>query len=143
MALCCPNLQRRFWPSSPGKLIRIGMLTNLQIFCRRGKMTVLTNKHLSTSSYTQLACIDCFLASRRAVGSKNFWICIQAFLKVAFLQKVQSVFQTSKSPKTNIPKNYPELEIWICCLLFLAGNLNFKLRIAFWNIFFEIWRWKK
>ena len=25
----------------------------------------------------------------------------------------------------------------------LAGNLNFKLRIAFWNIFFEIWRSEK
>ena len=38
--------------------------------------------------------------------------------------------------KKNIPKNYPKLEIWICCLLFLAGNLNFKPRIAFRNIFF-------
>ena len=70
-----PNLIKKSWtvsnqakPRSAGKLIRIGMLTNLQIFCRRGKMTVLTNKHLSTSSYTQLACIDCFLASRRAMG---------------------------------------------------------------------------
>ena len=28
--------------------------------------------------------------------------------------------------------------------VFLAGNLNFKFRIVFWNIFFlEIWRFKK
>ena len=67
-------------PSSPGKLVRIGMLTNLQIFCRRGKMTVLTNKHLSTSSYTQLACIDCFLASRRAMGWNNSRL---SFFKIA------------------------------------------------------------
>ena len=32
-------------------------------------------------------------------------------LKVAFFQKVRGVFQISKSPKENIPKNYPELEI--------------------------------
>ena len=53
--------------------------------------------------------------------------------------------------KKNIPKSYPELEIWICCLLLLVGNLNFKFRIVFLNIFFgdvEIWKtnhtfWKK
>ena len=28
-------------------------------------------------------------------------------------------------------------------LLLLAGNSNFKLRIVFWNIFFEVWRSKK
>ena len=32
-------------------------------------------------------------------------------LKVAFFQKVRFVFQISQSPKTIIPKNYPELEI--------------------------------
>jgi hypothetical protein len=31
-------------------------------------------------------------------------------LKVAFFQKVRFVFQISKSPEKNIPKNYPELE---------------------------------
>ena len=31
--------------------------------------------------------------------------------KGGFFQKVQFVFQISKSPKKNIPKNYPELEI--------------------------------
>ena len=35
------------------------------------------------------------------------------WLKVALFQKVQSVFQISKSPKKNIPRNYPELEIQI------------------------------
>ena len=63
------------------------------------------------------------------------------FLKVAFFQKVWFVFQISKK---NIPNYYPELEIWIWCLLLLAGNLNFKFRIAFWNIFiFGIGRFKK
>ena len=32
-------------------------------------------------------------------------------LKVAFFQKERFVFQISQSPKTIIPKNYPELEI--------------------------------
>ena len=32
-------------------------------------------------------------------------------LKVAFSQKVRFIFQISKSPKKNIPKNYPDLEI--------------------------------
>jgi hypothetical protein len=31
--------------------------------------------------------------------------------KGAFFQKVRFVFRISKSPKKNIPKNYPELEI--------------------------------
>ena len=64
-------------------------------------------------------------------------------LKVAF-RKCNSFF---KSP--NLQKKffqitiYLELEIWICCLLLLAENLNFKFRIVIWNIFFgdlEIWK---
>ena len=34
-----------------------------------------------------------------------------SMLKVGFFQKVRFVFQISKSPNKNIPKNYPELEI--------------------------------
>ena len=37
------------------------------------------------------------------------------------------------------PNHYLEQKIWICCLLFWAGNSNFLLRIVIWNIF---WRWK-
>ena len=33
------------------------------------------------------------------------------FDKVGFFQKVRYVFQISISPKKNLPKNYPELEI--------------------------------
>ena len=55
---------------------------------------------------------------------------------MAFFQKVRFAFQISQSPKKIIPKNYPELEIWISCLLKWAGISNFKLRIVFWNIFF-------
>ena len=36
----------------------------------------------------------------------------------------------------NIPNYYPDLEIWICYLLLLVGNLNFKFKIVIWNIFF-------
>ena len=55
--------------------------------------------------------------------------------KGGFFQKVRFVFQISQSPKKIIPKNYPELEIWISCLLICAGISNFKLRIAFLNNF--------
>ena len=41
----------------------------------------------------------------------------------------------------NIPNHYPEHEIWISGLLFLAGNLNFKIRIVIRNIF--VWRFDK
>ena len=33
------------------------------------------------------------------------------FPKGGFFQRVRFVFQISQSPKRNIPKNYPELEI--------------------------------
>ena len=57
--------------------------------------------------------------------------------KVAFFRKCDSFFK-SKSPNLQnktFQKTYPELEIWICCLLLLMGNLNFKVRIVFWKIF--------
>ena len=70
-------------------------------------------------------------------------------LKVAFFQKVRFVFQISKSPKKISPNHYPELEIWISCLLLGTGISNFKFRIVIWsNCFLEIWKtnltfWKK
>ena len=53
-------------------------------------------------------------------------------LKVAFFQKVWFVFQISKSPK-NIPKHYPELEIWMSCLLLWVGNSNSQFWILIWR----------
>ena len=68
-------------------------------------------------------------------------------IKVAFFQKVRFVFQISKSQKKNIPKTILSLQFEFPtsnALLLLAGNLNFMLRIVFWNIFFfEIWRSEK
>ena len=58
-------------------------------------------------------------------------------LQSSFFQKVRFVFQISPPQKKNIPKNYPQLEIWI---LFST----FKFRIAFWNIFtLEIGKFEK
>ena len=54
-------------------------------------------------------------------------------VKVAFFQKVQFVFQISKSPKQITPNHYLELEIWISCLLLWAGISNFKFRIVIWS----------
>ena len=48
------------------------------------------------------------------------------------------VFQISQSPKKIIPKNYPELEIWISYLMLWAGISNFKFRIVIWSKLF--WR---
>ena len=56
------------------------------------------------------------------------------FFKPPSLQK--KIFQkTILSLKFKFPANNT--------LLLLAGNLNFKLRIVFWNICFEIWRSEK
>ena len=64
--------------------------------------------------------------------------------KGGFFQKVRCVFQISKkdTPKTilNLKFKFPANNT----LLFLSGNWNFKLRIVFWNVFWEIRRfWKK
>ena len=61
------------------------------------------------------------------------------FLKVAFFQKVRCVFQISKSPKKIFQITILDLKSKFSAnfsILLLAGNLNFKFRIAFWNIFF-------
>ena len=66
---------------------------------------------------------------------------------MALFKKVRCVFQISKSAKKvfqktilnlkfKFPANYSTLK--------LAGSLNFKLRIVFWNIFtLELWRFEK
>ena len=38
--------------------------------------------------------------------------------------------------KIHIPNHYPELEIWISCLLLWGRFSNFKFRIVIWNIHF-------
>ena len=43
--------------------------------------------------------------------------------------------------KKNIPNRYPELEIWISCLLLWAGISNFKFRIVIWSNLF--WRFEQ
>ena len=56
-------------------------------------------------------------------------------LKVAF-------FQISKSPKKYSEKTILNLKFKFPAkntLLLLAGNLNVKLKIVFWNIFFGDW----
>ena len=75
--------------------------------------------------------------------------------KGGFFQKVQFVFQISKSPKKIFRKTILNLKFKFPANnseVILAGNLNFKLRIVFWNIFFfeffEVWKthrtfWKK
>ena len=60
-------------------------------------------------------------------------------LKVAFFQKVRFVFQISKSQKKYSKKTILSLKFKFPAnnsKVFWAGNLNFKFRIVFWNIFF-------
>jgi hypothetical protein len=64
---------------------------------------------------------------------------ILRLLKVVFFQKVRFVFQISKSQKKIFQKTILSLKFKFPAnntLLLLAGNLNFKLRIVFWNISF-------
>ena len=60
-------------------------------------------------------------------------------LKVTFFQRVLFIFQISKSQKKIFEKTILSLIFKFPAnntLLLMAGNLNFKLRIAFRNIFF-------
>ena len=53
-----------------------------------------------------------------------------------FFKSPKKIFQkTSLNLKSKFPANNSKV--------LLAGNLNFKLRIDFWNFFFEIWRSEK
>ena len=65
-------------------------------------------------------------------------------LKVAFFQKVRCVFQISKSQTKIFRKTILSLKFKFPAnnsKVFLAGSLNFKFSIVFWNIFF--WRFEK
>ena len=61
---------------------------------------------------------------------------ILLLLMVPLIQKVRFVFQISQSTQKNIPKNYPELEIWNSNPYQKTTYSNSKLRIVFWNNFF-------
>ena len=63
------------------------------------------------------------------------------FIKGGFFQKVWFFFQISKSQRKITPNHYPELEIWISCLLLWARISNFKFRIVIWSNLF--WRFEK
>ena len=68
---------------------------------------------------------------------ENFGVCKGGF----FFQKVRFVFQISKSRKKIFQKTILSLKIKFhanITLFLLAGNLNVRLRIVFWNTF--IWR---
>jgi len=107
-------------------------LLKLLIFHQKLLWNIRSRPNFSTTFWV-------FRPVMRYVWSK-LKLCAQKILKVAFFQKVRCVFQISKSPKKNFSKNVS----W-------TWNLNFKLRIVFWNIFFgdlEIWKtnrtfWKK
>ena len=42
----------------------------------------------------------------------------------------ETAIHFSNLQNKNVPNYYPELEIWISCLLLLAGNLDFQFRIV-------------
>ena len=63
---------------------------------------------------------------------------------MAYFQKVRFVFQISKSPEKNIPKNYPELEILNFPPKTLCGKFKFHAQDSLLEYFFlEIWRFEK
>ena len=60
-------------------------------------------------------------------------------LKVPFFQKVRLVLQIYQSPKKNIPKYYPELEISISRQLqytVIGGKIKFQAQDSFLEYFF-------
>ena len=71
----------------------------------------------------------------------------KASLKVAFFQKVKLIFQISKSPKKNIPKDYPEFEIQNFRPYqntVMGGNFKFQVQDSFSEYFLlEIWKFEK
>ena len=66
---------------------------------------------------------------------------------MAFFKKCDEIFSDLQiSKKKVIPKNYPELEFKFPAnnsKVSLAGNLDFKLRIVFWNFFWRFGDLKK
>ena len=71
-------------------------------------------------------------------GTQNTWSGVA--LKVVFFSEREIRFSNLQISKKIIPKHYPELEIWISCLLLWAVMSNFKCWIVIWNIFF--WRFE-
>ena len=73
-----------------------------------------------------------FVTERESL-SLNIQSCIN---KGSFYSKSALLWSNFQISKKYIPDHYPEHKIQISCLLFLAGNLNFKVRRVIWNNFF-------
>ena len=87
-------------------------------------------KKISTKSYASISNGTNFVIKKISI------CCItNPATKVGFFRKWDLFFKLPNLPKKYSKKNYPELEIWISCLLIWAGISNFKLRIVFWNNF--------
>ena len=87
-----------------------------------------------------------YLAGMIMKKYKKMYDPLVPLLKVAFFQKVQCVFQISKSPKKIFQITILSLKFKFPAnnsKVLLARNLNFKFRIVFRNIFLEIWRFGK
>ena len=69
----------------------------------------------------------------------NSLVLEHGWLKVTFFQKVWCVFQISK---IDIPKNYPELDIWISCLLCIMDG-RFKFQVQDSDLEYLFWRFDK
>ena len=56
-----------------------------------------------------------------------------------------SFYSESAISKTNIPNHYPELKIWISCLLLLSGNIfrKFRFKVQDSDLEYLFWRFDK
>ena len=80
-----------------------------------------------------------FSCSGNLSGRLSRWLQLIFPLKVAFFRKGVSFFRSPNLEKNILQKTILSLKFKFPAnntLLLLAGNLNFKLRIVFWNIFF-------
>ena len=63
-----------------------------------------------------------------------------ALAKGGFFQKVRFVFLNLQKTILSLKFKFPTINT----LLLLAGNIDFKFMMVFWNIFFlKIWRFEK
>ena len=102
--------------------------------------------------------MECAISSNNNFRPKNpdfFFFTFQIVLTEISITNIkggffsESVIRFFKSP--NLQKKYSKILSWTWnlnfpsknTLLLLAGNLNFKFRIVFWNFFLEVWIFEK
>ena len=131
---------QKFLPSKPW-LGRIFGRSNLSLFVLPGcqpQVGLQISVEESTLKAKNELCwttnfVKCKAAEKKQVKSNDFlirWLFLESAIRFSNLQISKKKYskKTILSLKFKFPANNSKM--------FLAGNLNFKFRIVFWNIFF-------